>query len=146
MKPEAALWAWFKKGLIRLGEPHHVKRVETPETGSGFPDVEGCISGACFNVELKVAHYIRKDGSFAIDHFTAEQAYFLHRRHEVGGRAFMLLRVGAEHHLFSGADAIDLHDARKAMTVDLVEARRLDVPRKALAEEFWRAVRGPIVR
>lgn len=152
MGPEATLWGWLKRGLSSLDGPHDVHRIET-STELGYPDVEGCIAGACFLVELKVAHYIRKrDGSFALDHYTSKQAYTLHRRWKAGGRSWLLVRVpgsGAQvsHYLVPGREALLLHDERMNLTHQKLAAFSWPgfEDGRAKAEALWRGISGPIV-
>lgn len=152
MGPEATLWTWLKRGLKPLGKPHDVHRIET-STELGYPDVEGCIDGACFLVELKVAHYVRKrDGSFALEHYTSKQAYTLYKRWKAGGRSWLLLRVpGSEvtgrHYLVPGREALLLHDERMNLTHQMLAAFSWPGYEDGLAkaEKLWRGISGPIV-
>lgn len=153
MGPEATLWNWLKRGLPSLGKPHDVSRVET-SAESGFPDVEGCIAGASFLVELKVAHYVRKkDGTFALDHYTAEQAYKLYRRWKVGGRSWLLIRVPTAngwttplHYLIAGREALLIHDDRMNLSRDRLAASSWPGFEDGLGKQvaLWKAVSGPI--
>lgn len=149
--PESTLWGWMKKGLSRLGQPHDVHRIET-STELGYPDVEGCIAGASFLVELKVVHYVRRNGSFALEHYTSKQAYTLHRRWEVGGRSWLLTRLAVpgepiRHYLVPGRDAIITHDSRLQLTRGFLEAQSWPGYEDGLAkaDRLWRAIAGPIV-
>jgi hypothetical protein len=147
--PEATLWDWLKRGLRPLGLPHDVHRIET-STETGYPDVEGCICGGCFLVELKVAHYVRKDSSFALGHYTSKQAYALYKRWKAGGRSWLLIRVevlgGVRHYLVPGREALIVHDERLRLTVGFLEA--VSWPSfedgMAKADRLWRAISGPI--
>lgn len=149
MTPEVQLWKWLKAGLPKLNQPHDVQRIET-DTGSGYPDVEGCIASNAFLVELKVARAIRKkDKSFALDHYEREQAYKLHKRHIAGGSSWILIRVPypelpkPRHYLVSGEKAIDLHDIRMKIMPEAIQNMSYS-PLLAMgtynAEQLWRVI------
>lgn len=116
--PESVLWSWFKSGLPQVGRPYHVERIEN-SVGSGRPDVEGCVGGVIVNIELKVAHHIRKDGTFSLPHLTNTQAYWHHRRSEAGGISWFLIRAGdgahREHYLVHGSRALVLYENREML-------------------------------
>lgn len=149
--PEANLWAWMRRGIKPLGLPHDVHRIET-STESGYPDVEGCIAGAPFLLELKVARSIRKgDGSFSLDHYHSKQAYTLHRRWEAGGRSWLLVRYpGSEltglHFLVPGERALDVHDYRMKLTLGYISTVSWAGFKdgRAKADALWRGISGPI--
>lgn len=107
---ESALWDWLKVAVARLLEPHHVHRVEDV-TKSGTPDVEGCIGGRQFWLELKVAYEQPTRGTVRIK-TTAFQVYFAAKRRRAGGRSWYLIRVGTHprwaHYLVSGEHAEEL--------------------------------------
>jgi hypothetical protein len=152
MGPEATLWSWLKRGLAALDVRRDVHRIET-STETGYPDVEGCIDGACFLVELKVVHYVRKrDATFSIPHYTSKQAYTLYKRWKAGGRSWLLIRVpGSEqtgrHYLVAGREALVVFDERTRLTHGFLAA--VSWPGfedgTAKAEALWRGVSGPIV-
>lgn len=150
--PESTLWSWMRSGLKQQPRPHDVHRIETG-TESGYPDVEGCIGGDSFLVELKVGRSVRKgDGSFSLDHYHAKQAYTLWRRWEVGGRSWLLVRVpyasGDLHYLVPGRGALIVHDARLKLMPSFMQA--VSWPGledgSAKAGRLWRAISGPIVK
>ncbi len=153
MGPEATLWSWMRKAVPLLGMPHDVHRIET-STESGYPDVEGCIAGTSFLVELKVARSIRKrDGAFSLDHFEAKQAYTLHRRWKAGGRSWILVRYPMatgrdKHFLVPGKEALIVHDDRLRLTLGFMQAVSWPGLEDGLASagDLWRAVIGPIIR
>lgn len=125
---ERVLWAWLKRGVPLLAGRKHVQRIEDT-TKTGTPDVEGCINGGSFWCELKVAHEQRTKGTIRIPHFTARQAFFLLRRAEAGGRAWLLIRVGQHptmgHYLVPGALCEELLD-RPITLVRLRELSTID--------------------
>jgi hypothetical protein len=124
---ERVLWGWMERALKKLLLPHHAQRVENSTGKKGTPDVEGCIAGRQFWVELKVVPRIRVDGSLSLPHYTNHQAYFAHKRWEVGGLSWILVRVGQQpdsrHYLIPGSDALDLFEVRDRFTEDYLEAR-----------------------
>lgn len=139
--PEARLWGWLKSGLKRFGSQADVSRIET-STELGYPDVEGCISGGSFLCELKVAHHVTKDGRFSLPHFTAIQAYKLHRRHIAGGRAYLLVRVGDDHFLVGGSHVLDVQEQRMSLSRPYLSALAEPVGSNALPHFFWREMAG----
>lgn len=115
--------------------------------------MEGCIEGACFLVELKVVHYLRKkDGTFSIPHYTAKQAFALYKRWKSGGRSWLVIRVpGSEatgkHYLVPGREALIVHDERMQLTHGFLQA--VSWPGfedgTAKADRLWQGISGPIV-
>lgn len=110
---ESALWGWLRGAIPRLPEPRHIQRIEDA-TKSGTPDVEGCIGGRSFWIELKVAYEQRTRGTVRVK-TTAAQVYFALKRREVGGLSWYLIRVGTHpnwgHYLIPGQHAEKLLDA-----------------------------------
>lgn len=107
---ESALWGWLKTGLNRVSLPKDVQRIEN-SVGLGTPDVEGCIAGGQFWVELKVAQEYVRAPEVTV-HLTARQAYRALRRTAAGGSSFILVRVGSGsdmcHYLIWGAYAEEM--------------------------------------
>lgn len=120
---ESAVWGWLKGQLPLLKLRHHVHRVENAAE-VGDPDVEGCIDGRSFHIELKVAERYRADGSFEV-RIKSEQAYWAHRRVKAGGRSWVLIRaaVGQQrlHYLIPGDVTIELFEARLKLTHRMLE-------------------------
>jgi len=100
---ETSLWGWLRRGFEAFGLRSHVNRIEN-SAGIGTPDVEGCISGSQFWIELKVAE-VRANLRMAVD-ITTDQAMWLRARRSVGGRSFLLIRFGKYHFLLLGNDPI----------------------------------------
>lgn len=95
---EAAMWDSLRP-VIRSLDPVRVENPIVP----GTPDVN-------YNqgwIELKFAErWPPRGGPLRVDHFTRQQRTWLTRRRKAGGRAFLLLKVGAiEWLLFDGAVA-----------------------------------------
>ena len=78
--PEAKLWQDVKKGL----KDAHLVRIES-RVGLGIPDVNGCIDGKDFWLELKVI----KGNSLRLSKF---QKAWIYERLRVGGNVFVLAR------------------------------------------------------
>lgn len=80
-------------------DPHRIEN----SVALGMPDVNYLYGW----IELKTKHEWpkREDTPLRIDHFTPEQRTWLFRRTRMGGRAFLLLRVGKEFMLFDGVTA-----------------------------------------
>lgn len=102
---EASLWKWLRAKTLRLRDLH-LCRVEN-SCGSGYPDVEGCWASHDFKIELKTCARPSRDATeLDLGHLTTEQCMWLRRRVSVGGRAFVLVRVGcnrdARHYLVPG--------------------------------------------
>ena len=78
--PEAKLWQDVKKGLKNV----HLTRIEN-RVGVGTPDVNGCVDGKDFWLELKVI----KGNSLRLSKF---QKAWIYERLRVGGNVFVLAR------------------------------------------------------
>jgi hypothetical protein len=91
---------------------HHVQRIENA-VASGTPDVEGCIGGRSFWVELKVAYEQPTRGTVRVK-TTVHQVYWATKRRRVGGLSWYLIRVGTHpnwsHYLVPGQFAEELLD------------------------------------
>ena len=79
--PEAKLWQDVRKGL----KDAHLVRIES-RIGLGIPDVNGCINGKDFWLELKVI----KGNSLRLSKF---QKAWIYERLRVGGNVFVLART-----------------------------------------------------
>ena len=150
MGPEATLWNWMKAGLKKVEPPHDVHRIET-STESGYPDVEGCIGGTSFLLELKVARSLRKTTTnFSLDHYHSKQAYTLYHRWKAGGRSWILVRYPGQdnlHFVVAGREALILHDNRLKLNIPMIQAMSWPgfEDGLALAPKLWRGFIGPIV-
>ncbi len=92
---ESGLWGLLKSHTVKLRDLH-MCRVEN-SCEPGYPDVEGCWAKVYFNIELKTcARPARPETSLNLRHLTLEQCMWLKRRATVGGRAFLLVKVGSK--------------------------------------------------
>ena len=100
--PEAKLWQDVKKGL----KDAHLVRIES-RVGLGIPDVNGCIDGKDFWLELKVI----KGNSLRLSKF---QKAWIYERLRSGGTVFVLARplMGSVIKVFEGSNAIQGHRSR----------------------------------
>lgn len=103
---ESSLWGWCKRGADSLKGRAHVRRVEN-DVVVGDPDVEGCVDGGEFNVELKACPEPNSAGGVLV-RIDEAQINWLRRRRRSGGQAWLLVRVGssnsARHYLLPGDD------------------------------------------
>lgn len=95
---EANLWKWLKRARAHYREDLHMKRVEN-SVGNGMPDVEGCLCGEQFFLELKCSARPARITTNIKVRFEPEQIPWMIRRSNAGGRAFVFLQIG------SGPDA-----------------------------------------
>lgn len=95
---ESNLWGWLRDSLPTLKTKKHIQRIED-STKSGTPDVEGCIEGRTFWIELKVAYEQVRAPVVRIK-TTDKQVYFALKRTQVGGLSWYLIRVGKHPHRF----------------------------------------------
>ena len=107
MGPEQNLWKWLKKETAPLVSEArlHICRVENM-VGLGYPDVEGCFERKNFHLELKAAARPKRTTTPVKIRFEKQQIPWLKKRWKVGGRCWVLLRVGAgqeaKHYLIPG--------------------------------------------
>lgn len=96
MATEATLWQWASQARRVFGEHLHVERLENM-VGAGHPDVEGCLDGIQFWLELKVAKRPARAatklrfGSPLRD----SQVEWGKKRIAAGGRVWYLIQVGS---------------------------------------------------
>ena len=101
--------------LLKSNYPEvHWQRIENV-AGEGVPDINGCISGKEFWIEAKIA----KNKSFVIRN---AQTAWLARRHNSGGRCFVLVREDKELRLYKpdGEGGLNLI-FRDVMPIDYVK-------------------------
>ena len=94
---ETELWKWLRAGVARLQHSDcraHVCRIET-STLVGYPDVEGCIDGRSFHIELKTVARPKRETTRISPGLSAPQGVWANARANAGGRVFMLLQVGS---------------------------------------------------
>lgn len=101
-------------------------RVEDALGQKGRPDVEGCMDGRCFIVELKVADRPKRPATpiRTQEPVKDEQCDWLEERIRAGGRAFILVQVGERHQ--ARRYLLDGRVARKVQA-GLTEARLDDL-------------------
>jgi hypothetical protein len=77
-------------GLRKLFQEHlktpHWQAIETGGTGRGIPDLNGCLAGAEFWIELKCTH------GWVVSTVQSEQVGWVERRERAGGRVFAAVR------------------------------------------------------
>lgn len=110
---ESSLWGWLRDHVADLPtRARHLQRIEDSTKG-GTPDVEGCIDGHAFWIELKVAYEQRTRGTVRVK-TTDKQVYFALKRRKAGGLSWYLIRVGTyprwSHFLIPGQYAEELLD------------------------------------
>lgn len=111
---EGNLWTWFRTS-IKPVENLDIQRIETRAT-KGVPDVEGCLLGRAFWIELKACDRPANTETKLEFKIKREQKIWLERRWRCGGIATMLIRVGYAHeakaYLIRGCDVGALHLGR----------------------------------
>lgn len=95
MPYEKNLWAWLHSGIKPLIATRklHICRIEN-QVSVGYPDVEGCLQGKSFHIELKGCLRPANPGTPIDTGLGPAQALWLKRRWDAGGSSFVLLRVG----------------------------------------------------
>ena len=104
-KPEQAAWDALRP--ILAGADLDPRRVENV-VGPGHPDVNYC--GGDIELKAMADFPVRVDTAIKVPEFTGEQAGWLLKRQEAGGRAWLLVRVGQWWFLF---DALAAHQIFK---------------------------------
>lgn len=98
MARENRLWAWLNKVKPIFRYRLHMNRVENSVL-EGMADVEGCLEGRQFWIELKTCARPSNPSTKIKPKFQPKQVPWLKRRCRAEGRAFVLVQVG------SGSDA-----------------------------------------
>ena len=103
---ERTLWTWFHNGVKHLVDLD-IQRIESP-ISPGIPDVEGCKGVVSFWIELKACARPKRLTTLLNFDMKNEQAILLKRRWRVGGKCYILVRVGekreAKVYLITGRD------------------------------------------
>lgn len=125
---EKLLWKWFRNGVERVKPDAHVQRVENA-LSRGVLDVEGCIDGFSFWMELKSGSKPVRETSFVrAEPLSEEQIRFIQKRHQAGGFTCLLFKVGsgwpAEYYLVPGWYFEDLRAQLKRGRITLGALRR----------------------
>ena len=141
---ETNLWAWLKRGRKLFKKALHLIRIENSVL-SGTPDVEGVFEGSQFWIELKVAEPQKTETSKITIKFRPAQIPWIQRRSEAGGRAFVLVQVGAgrtaERYLVPGRDVATLE--RPVLLAELCAISIVD-PRSTPKAVLLAAARCPL--
>lgn len=100
MARESSLWQRLLTGIKSLeaiGYRLHVERIEN-SAGSGFPDVDGCIEGGQFKIELKSCKRPARSSTL-IRPKTRESQTIWHKHHTEAGctNHWVLIQVGEAH-------------------------------------------------
>ena len=114
----------MRKMIVDALRPLHAVSIENG-VGVGTPDVN-CAAGW---IELKEcdAWPVRPDTPLRVPCFSPEQKIWLMKRYNAGGTAWLLLKVGADFLLFSGAVAAEhLGISTRAELIELADAAWLD--------------------
>ena len=91
---ESRLWNWLTSGTKqKFRKTLHMNRVENLIM-EGMPDVEGCLRGTQFWIELKCDKRPADPSTLIKPKFRPAQVPWLERRVGAGGRAYVLLQVG----------------------------------------------------
>jgi hypothetical protein len=96
MSRESDLWGWLNRPAKKYKGRLHLLRIENL-VGSGVPDVEGCLNGNHFWIELKCAAEPKRADTKLKPRFQPRQIPWLKARDRAGGRAYVLLQVGSGH-------------------------------------------------
>lgn len=120
---EANFWNWLSKAREYYGPALDIQRIENI-TGSGTPDVEGHLTDeGSFWIELKTTFRPARFNTPLQHGLKPAQINWIHRRHKVGGNAYILIQVGtgssAKIYLVSGRHALEF---QKPMTEGILDA------------------------
>tara|TARA_R100001530_G_scaffold2574_1_gene4177 strand:+ start:579 stop:953 length:375 start_codon:yes stop_codon:yes gene_type:complete len=95
---EKAFWQQIKRALPYV----HWQRIETG-TGQGVPDVNGCIGGDEFWLELKIAQGNKVN-------ITPNQIAWLMQRIDAGGKAWIIVKKKEQIFIYNGYQGAFLLD------------------------------------
>jgi hypothetical protein len=100
MPYESNLWNWLREGVKPLlaEKRLHICRVEN-SVGFGYPDIEGCLDGRGFHLELKGCNRPANPETPIRIKWQPGQKPWLKKRWGVGGSCFVLIRVGSRSQL-----------------------------------------------
>jgi hypothetical protein len=137
---EIELWNKLRGPLAAYGDFSRIESFVTP----GYPDVDGCIAGVTFKIELKyIPSYPARSTTRIMGNkgLRTDQSAWAHRRIRHGGRLFVLVGVERDLYLFRpglddlytmndwsltqfNQEAVFIHMAGRAQPVwgDLVDA------------------------
>jgi hypothetical protein len=110
---ESRLWSWLSQARRVYKEDLHIDRVENSII-QGMPDVEGCLLGMQFWIELKCETRPKNPNTLIKPKFQLAQIPWIEKRIAAGGRAHVLLQVGQGHaarrYLIHGSKAVLLEN------------------------------------
>jgi hypothetical protein len=99
MARESSLWKWLLNGKDAFTDDLlHMTRIENL-VDEGTPDVEGCLDGDAFWIELKSNARPKRETTRCIEprDIRPQQEPWLKRRWNAGGNAWMLIQIGEGH-------------------------------------------------
>ena len=136
MSSENAAWQWLRKGAADRPKIH-LQRVENC-LSRGNPDVEGCIDGVSFWLELKAGPCPAKETSkVSCEPLKTPQRRFIRQRLAAGGQAWILYRVDREVYLIHGEDAEKVRNQPRLKTLrELTHVNRKASPGKVLTQIY----------
>jgi len=120
---EKAFWQQIKRALPYV----HWQRIETG-TGQGVPDVNGCIGGDEFWLELKIAQGNKVK-------ITPGQIAWLMQRIDAGGKAWIIVKKKEQIFIYNGYQGSFLLDAGLKLQPEATMNKPFDW------EDFLRIVR-----
>lgn len=92
---ESRLWQWLSDAPKKFWRDQlDIQRVENG-VALGVPDVEGCLQGESFWIELKTSDRPKRATTRIRARFEDWQVPWLRRRCRAGGKAFLLIQVGS---------------------------------------------------
>lgn len=89
---ESALWKWLSKAKEYYGPALHMTRIEN-KIGSGTLDVEGCLNGKPFWLELKCGEVPARETTIVRIRVEDSQVDFARDRLTAGGACGFLIRL-----------------------------------------------------
>ena len=120
---EKAFWQQIKRSLPYV----HWQRIETG-TGQGVPDVNGCIGGDEFWLELKIAQGNKVK-------ITPGQIAWLMQRIDAGGKAWIIVKKKEQIFIYNGYQGSFLLDSGLKLQAEAVMNKPFDW------EDFLRIIR-----
>ena len=116
---ESNLWKWLRQETKHLSKVLHMCRIET-STMLGYPDIELCYRGKCATIELKGAKRPKRTTTKVQVKVRPEQVIWLKKRWAIGGKAWILLRVGEHKNICKYLISGDKADKVGKVTEDIL--------------------------
>lgn len=143
---ETRLWGWLTKARKTMRSQLHMTRIEN-SVGRGTADVEGCLNGTQFWIELKVYAKPARPSTKIKVLFELAQRPWLTRRIKAGGDAWVLVQVGPGRK--AGRYLVWAHsDLTKELAAGVTEERLADMasgnPRGDATSVVWTAAGIPV--